>query len=222
MEAEARSPIDETDEVRARLYALLGRLLARPPGPPLLRQIAALHGTGSSLGRALDELAERAAGTDEGEALREYNALFIGLERGELVPYASYYLTGFLNDRPLARLRRDMQALGIERVPGVAEPEDHIATLCEIMAGLAAGAFEAPAGPGQVEFFRRHLAPWAGRFFLDIEQARGASLYRPVGTIGRLFTDLEEEAWAAPMPTGEGQQIRPDIVRLQDGGRWQA
>jgi TorA maturation chaperone TorD len=54
------------------------------------------------------------------------------MSRGELLPYGSYYLTGFLNERPLARLREDLQALCIERVEKQCEPEDHAAILCEI------------------------------------------------------------------------------------------
>lgn len=152
------------------------------------------------MGQALDELARLAAATGADAAEREHNALFIGVDRGELVPYASFYLTGFLHDRPLARLRRDMQALGVERRPGVAEPEDHIAALCEIMAGLITGAYgEAPAADA-ASFFRRHLAPWAGRFFADLERARAAALYRPVGTLGRIFLTIEASLLPATPP----------------------
>ena len=68
---------------------------------------------------------------------REYFDLFIGMGRGEILPYASYYLTGFLHERPLARLRGDLIAFGIERAENNPEPEDNAATLCEIMAGFA-------------------------------------------------------------------------------------
>jgi TorA maturation chaperone TorD len=195
------SVVDEVDQQRARLYALLGRFLARPPSRELLAQVAVLRGGGGSgdglLGRALGELAELAGSTTEAEAEREYNALFIGVDRGELVPYASYYLTGFLNDRPLARLRQDMQALGLERAPGVAEPEDHVAALCEMMAGLITGAFGESPEIGQRQFFERNLGSWAGRFFGDLEQAEAAGLYRPLGAIGRLFIEIEADDWAA-------------------------
>ena len=197
---------DEADLLRARIYALLGQLLARPPGASFLACLAGLQGQdGTALGDALNALARLAATTSAEEAEREFNALFIGVERGELLPYASYYLTGFLHDRPLARLRRDMAALGIERAPGVAEPEDHIAAMCEMMAGLLEGAFgDRPAiAPDQALFFERHLAPWAGRFFEDLERARGARLYRPVGTIGRLFVAVDAAA----------QQYQPDEGR---------
>jgi TorA maturation chaperone TorD len=125
---------------------------------------------------------------------REYFKLFIGLGRGDLLPYASYYLTGFLNERPLARLREDLARLGIERAEGNLEPEDHAATLCEIMAGLAGGQFPAPEG-AERQLFERHIAPWMGRLFADMENAEEAAFYRNVGTIGRLFLEIEAEAF---------------------------
>lgn len=209
--------MDEDDLLRARVYGLLGHLLARPPRRALLDELAGLRGTETPLGRALDELGRRCAAVREEDAELEYNALFIGVDRGELVPYASYYLTGFLNDRPLAQLRRDLGRLGIEPIPSVAEPEDHIAALCEIMAGLITGSFGPGSGSGEAAFFRRHLAPWAGRFFEDLERARAAVVYRPVGTIGRLFMEFEEDL-QAPRPV-EGGQVPAEMVRLGDGGR---
>ena len=135
--------------------------------------------------------------TDAEAVAREYFALFIGTGRGELLPYASYYLTGFLNERPLARLRADLAVLGIERAAETSEPEDHAAILCEIMAGLVGGEFRATLDQ-QRQFQGKHLAPWIGRFFADLEAAQAARFYRPVGTIGRLFMAIETEAFALP------------------------
>ncbi|NUB15309.1 molecular chaperone TorD [Azospirillum brasilense] len=197
--------IDDADRLRAQAYGLLAHLLARPPSRDLLATVGALDGDGSPLGRAISDLAARArtlAEEPDGEhrAEREYHELFLGVTRGELVPFASYYRTGFLIDRPLASLREDMQALGIERAPGVSEPEDHIAAIVEIMGALAAGTVGTTDGepdlPRQKRFFERHLAPWAGRFFQDLEEASAAHLYRPLGTFGRLFLDIETNAFA--------------------------
>jgi len=128
---------------------------------------------------------------------REFFDLFIGLGRGELLPYASYYLTGFLYERPLARLRADLAPLGIERSEGNAEPEDHAAILCEIMSGLISGRLPAPDGTDQ-QMFEKHLAPWIGRFFADLERAQAARFYRHVGALGRVLIDIETEAFALP------------------------
>jgi len=187
---------DDADRLRAQAYTLLAQFLARPPSGTLLDAAAGLHGDATPVGRALGALATASRTTTEDEAEREYNALFIGVVRGELVPYASYYLTGALNDRPLARVRQDLRELGVEPAPGVAEPEDHIAALCEVMAALIDGTLGVPDLERQQRFFERHLAPWARRFFSDLERAGAARLYRPVGAIGRLFTDIETDAFA--------------------------
>lgn len=187
--------VDEVDAARAQEYALLSTLLARAPDAALLKRIAELRGDTTPIGLAHIALAEAASQASMEKVEREFFNLFIGIGRGELMPYASYYLTGFLHERPLARLREDLGKLGIERTEGNTEPEDHAATLCEIMAGLAGGRFGATAG-GDQEIFKKHMAPWIGRFFSDLECADAANFYRPVGTIGRLLVDIETEAFA--------------------------
>lgn len=194
--ASGASPVSDIDLLRSRVYALLAQLLARPPAAGLLCGIARLAGDDTRFGQALAGLAAAAAAISEDEARREYETLFIGVVRGEVVPYGSYYLTGFLNDRPLGRLRRDLDALGIERASGVPEPEDHLASLCEVMSGLITGSLGTPAE--QSRFFDRHLRPWAGRCFADIENAPAARLYHPLGRLGRLFIDIETEGFALP------------------------
>ena len=187
----------EEDRLRAHQYQLLARLLAGPADAPLLRVASGLTGDGTELGRALAELADRARQTTPERASCEYHELFIGIGRGELVPYASYYLTGFLNEKPLAKLRSDMARLGIARANDVSEPEDHIAALCEMMAGLITGAFGAPlALTAQRAFFDRHLATWAPVFFADLEKAESAWLYAPVGTLGQVFMGIEKTGFA--------------------------
>src|SRR6266446_3665952 len=150
--------VDEVDAARAQEYALLSVLLARAPDAGLLERLGTLRGDASPLGLAHVALAEAAQRTNVERLEREYFDLFIGLGRGELLPYASYYLTGFLHERPLARLRADLAELEITRSEGNPEPEDHIAILCEVMAGLAGGSFPAPAGADQ-KMFDKHIAP---------------------------------------------------------------
>jgi len=193
--ASSGGDVDEIDSARAQEYALLAALLARAPDAELLKRLASLRGDASPLGLAHVALAEAASAANPAVVEREFFDLFIGIGRGEVMPYGSYYLTGFLHERPLARLREDLVQLGIERTEGNAEPEDQAATLCEIMAGLAGGRFGAPAGSDQ-QIFEKHVAPWMGRFFADIERAEAARFYRPVGMIGRLFLDIETEAFA--------------------------
>lgn len=187
--------IDEVDSARAQEYAVLSALLARAPDSGLLERLAGLRGDATPLGVAHIALAQAAGKYTAEQIEREFFDLFIGVGRGELLPYASYYLTGFLHDRPLARLREELGKLGIERSQDNMEPEDSAATLCEIMAGLAGGRLGATSGSDQ-QIFENHLAPWMGRFFADLERAQAARFYRPVGTIGRLFMDIESEAFA--------------------------
>lgn len=192
----ARVPVASEDLMRADLYGFLANMLARPPDEAALARIASLSGDDGEIGRAFGELSRRAAVTDARQAAREFDALFIGLGRGELVPFASFYLTGFLNEKPLVRLRDDMRRLGIARADGVSEPEDAIASLLEIMAGLIRGEFGDPRATGdQAAFFEAHVAPWAGHFFSDLEGAASAVFYAPLGRIGRCFVEVEREAF---------------------------
>jgi TorA maturation chaperone TorD len=189
--------IDDVDAARAAEYALLSVLLARAPDAEFLARLARLRADASPLGLAHAALAEAAAATTAERAEREFFNLFIGLGRGELMPYGSYYISGFLYERPLARLREDLGRLGIARAEHNCEPEDQAAILCEIMAGLAGGKFPAPSGADRA-LFEKHLAPWIGRFFADLERAAEADFYRRVGTLGRLFINIETEAFALP------------------------
>ena len=186
--------IDELDVARSRQYALLSVLLARAPDAELLARIATLRGDASRLGLAQAALAEAAAAANVEQIEHEFFELFIGIGRGELLPYASFYLTGFLNERPLARVRADLERFGIERVNGTTEPEDHAAILCDVMAGLVDSRFGATPGADR-EFFEKHLQPWIGRFFADLEQARAADFYRQVAALGRTFVAIESEAF---------------------------
>jgi TorA maturation chaperone TorD len=187
--------VDEIDRARAQEYALLATLLSRSPDTQMMGRLALLRGDASPLGVAHTALGEAAGRADEASAGREYFDLFGGLGQGLLLPYSSHYLAGSLYGRPLAQLRETFQLLGIEKAAGHSEPEDHVAILCEIMAGLIGGGISSPVGADR-EFFERHLAPWVRRFFVDLEQAKSADFYARVGLLGRAFVDVETEAFA--------------------------
>jgi TorA maturation chaperone TorD len=192
--AAAEHAVDPVDAGRAHQYLLLASLLSAPPSKKLLSAIAKLEGDDTPLGRAHGGLAEAAQNAVPAAVEREYFDLFIGVGRGEILPYTSYYLTGFLHERPLARLRGDLTAFGIERAENNPEPEDSAATLCEIMAGFADGRFAA-SHDQQQKFFEKHIAPWMGRMFADLEKNEVANFYRSVGALGRLFLEIETEAF---------------------------
>jgi TorA maturation chaperone TorD len=190
------------EHLRARTYSLLSQLLYGPPDGETLTNLAAIDPepcAGETLlvaaWRALANAATRAA---DGELEEEYQSVFIGIGQGEVVPYASWYLTGFLMEQPLAKLRSDLRVLGIEREPGVCEPEDHAAALCATMALLADDASTTIAR--QHGFFERHVAPWLTRFFRDLQQAPSARFYRAVGQLGERFIELERQAFAMSLP----------------------
>ena len=197
--AEVQCPrsISDEDRARAQMYQLLGVLLGGPPSSELLRGLATLKGDDTPIGTASRNLAALAQRTAPNDAEREFNNLFVGIGRGELLPYTSYYLTGFLNEKPLADLRSDLMARGIKARDNVKEPEDHMGTLCEIMAGIIAGEFLCDSDqPSQKAFFDAHLAKWAELFFADLEEAQSAVFYAPVGSLGRAFMAVEADAFA--------------------------
>ncbi|GAA0567511.1 molecular chaperone TorD family protein [Caenispirillum bisanense] len=201
MRGPAAGTNDDTEELRGQAYRLLAALLARPPDEAMLRRLAGLQGDdGSTLGSALASLGAAAARTGAAAAEREYNRLFIGVERGELVPYGSYYESGFLFGPPLIRLRGDLAGLGLARADGVCEPEDHVAVTLETMADLIDGRVSGRTADlvGQRGFFERHIGTWVPRFFHDLQHAAGASFYAPVGALGKAFLAVEARAFDLP------------------------
>lgn len=189
----ADGPPGNLDSNRARLYALLALVLARPPGEEVLALVGGLQAGPGVLGAALGQLgaAARAEIADPQRLRREYDRLFIGLSRGEVVPYASWYRTGFLQDRPLMAVRADLAALGLAKATTVPEPEDHVAALLDAMGLLIEAGSE-----DQRPFFGKHLEPFAERFFLDLEAAAGGGFYTAVGVLGRALIAVETEAFA--------------------------
>lgn len=199
------------DRLRADTYRVLGRLLAAPPDAETLGLFAEapVSNEDNLLAVAWRMLAMSAERATPGDVADEYQTLFIGLGRGELVPFASWYLTGFLMEQPLAQLRSDLDALGLGRKQDVAEPEDHAAALCEAMSLIV----EAEAGSDaerQAEFFTRHIQSWMGRFFRDLQQADAAHFYRAVGQLGEQFLEVESQYLAMAAP-------RLDDSRSQSG-----
>lgn len=182
----------EEDILRASLYAFLGSILSKPPTKETLTIAQSFSGDETGLGKAFDDLSKVAANTNVASAEREYLDLFVGLSRGELLPYSSYYLTGFLNEKPLAKLRNTISIMGIERSDDAKEPEDHIAALCDMMSGLITGRFDAPATlEVQKAFFADHIRNWAPHFFEDLENAEYSNFYKPIGRIGQEFMIIE-------------------------------
>jgi TorA maturation chaperone TorD len=188
---DSREPSPE-DAARAGVYTLLAALLRDVPDEALLarvRELAPARGR-DAFALAWEGLRLAAASVDPAAVDDEYHVLFIGLGRGELVPYGSWYQTGFLMERPLSVLRDDLAVLGFQRGPQVHEPEDHVAALCEVMAALAQDP-EVDIERQRV-FHQTHLAPWIARFWDDLGHTESALFYRSVARLGAVFAELEQ------------------------------
>ncbi len=198
--SDRRGSIKSTDaegaQARTEAYGLLAGLLRDPPGADLLQSLVdrgdavAQSHRPTDLQSAWKGLAEAARNADAEAVDGEFHKLFIGLGRGELLPYGSYYLTGFLMDKPLAALRDELARLGIQRADGVTEPEDHAAAICETMVLLADPEHGIPLS-GQQAFFSEYVGAWMPRFFSDVQGAKNADFYRSVGRLGEAFMEFE-------------------------------
>ena len=205
--------------VRANAYRMLAAAILSPPDSSLLQQIAALPSASGddACGRALTALQKAVAAASPQEAAEDYQQLFIGLGRGKVMPYGSWHISGRMMDKPLARLRSDLQTLGLARRPDVGEPEDHAGALCETMAvlcaeedGEAAASAEAAAEAGaaleksalsfsrQQKIFAAHLEPWLEIFFADIVRHAEGDFYRAFGAFGAAFAAFERRYFAMP------------------------
>ena len=184
---------DPEQQLRMQIYLLLSGLLKSAPDMDLLillRHIDSEQDSGSAMVNAWAELKLAADMAEPGDVEDEYHQLFIGLGRGELVPFGSWYQTGFLMEKPLAKLRADLAYLGYERDESVHEPEDHVAALCDVMAMM----IQDGAGfAQQQDFFTQHMEPWLVRFFRDLQAAEAARFYRSVGQLGESFLDIEQQ-----------------------------
>ena len=192
-----RERVSEDFRFRANYYYLLSKLLSESPTDDTISSVA-LFGVpnadaNNSFLIALNNLAEAARAKPDIESLDdEYHDLFVGMGRGELVPYGSWYITGMLMDKPLSLVRQDLKALGIERIKNNKEPEDHVAALFDIM-GILIECDDEYQFKAQQTMFKRHLKPWVRRFFKDLSAARKANFYKKVGEFGVEFIDFETE-----------------------------
>ncbi len=185
--------VESSDQARrAAFYSLLAALLRNAPDADVLAYCLSLDTTDqkSELGAAVNTLVLAAKHSDPQRLKEEFHELFIGLGRGELVPYGSWYQTGFLMERPLGQLRADLAKLGFERSDDVHEPEDHIAALMEVMAMLI---YEGAPQEQQRLFFETHISSWAKDFMKDLSVAETATFYRSVARLGSAFVAIESQ-----------------------------
>jgi TorA maturation chaperone TorD len=194
------SPADSEEIARADLYGLLSRLWFGPPDAALKQQFEHAAATGADAGSFLhapwQQLVAAMRASSVEAARREHDTLFIGLGKPDVYLYASFYLSGFLNERPLVQLRNDLDILGLARAGTMTETEDHIAYEFEVMRYLIAGDDAAQCNlEQQRRFFRAHLQPWAERLCDAVQAHPQGSLYRAVAALTRAFVQVETQAF---------------------------
>ena len=198
-EQQAIDFIAEEQQYRSSVYKMLAGLMRTAPDKNTLDNIsvfASIEQQQDELVLAMSMLGVSATAIDVAAVDDEFHALFIGLGRGELMPYASWYLTGFLMERPLSTLRDELAVLGFERSDNVHEPEDHIAALCEVMAMMIDEGFSINQ---QEKFFSAHIASWQECFYTDLSEAESSVFYRSVGRFGQAFSAFEKKYLAMPV-----------------------
>jgi len=185
--------VSDEDLERAEAYAVIGRLFAAPPDAEFLDMLSELEGDGSPLGTAAAELAGAARDSGPDVAAQEFAELFVGLvTREEVSPYGAVQMTGSMFGEALLKLRTDLGALGIAKADDISETEDHIAVLCQVMAGLLRGELGTDMTPDKIAgFFKAHLAPWAPKFAKAVEASAGLKFYAPAARFARLFWESE-------------------------------
>lgn len=196
MPTAADGNLEDEQRYRAGAYGLLAALLRAVPDQMLLDHLVALspqsdpqsNSEPDALAEAMASLADAARGRSPTQIEEEYHDLFIGIGKGEVVPYGSWYMTGFLMEQPLSNLRDDLRALGFERSVDTREPEDHAAAILEVFSVMIADTSNIPE---QQRFFDSHMKPWLERFFADLGNARSADFYKPVAQFGAAFIKLE-------------------------------
>ncbi len=192
------SALDE-ETARAEVYGLLSALYYAPPASMLdqLRvAVTEAPAAGALLEASWSELVQSARKLTNEEISREYDALFGGVGKPEIYLFGSHYLSGFLNEKPLAALRTDLAALGLVRDEAMSETEDHVAYLCEVMRYLIAGDDVAVANlTRQREFFARHLQPWVNALCEALIHHPKAGFYRSVAGFTQAFISVETQGF---------------------------
>jgi TorA maturation chaperone TorD len=195
--------VSPEDQARAAIYGLVSNLFYAAPGRELLATIAqagediAVQGADSELGRAWRELQKAAAAADESALRQEYDDTFISTGRAPVFLYGSFYMAGFLMEKPVAKLRDELARLGFARTAESGETEDHISALCDVMRLLILGDETRAAAPVSVqrEFFVRNIAPWYEKLSGAIADAESTDFYKTAAMFARKFFDLESQSF---------------------------
>ena len=193
------SALDE-ETARAEIYGLLAQLFYQVPSPEFLAQLRVAVTDAPVAGGFLEEpwrqLVAASRVSTDADIAAEYNQLFGGVGKPEIYLYASHYVSGFLNDKPVARLREDLAALGLERDDSMSETEDHFACLCEVMRYLIAGDDVAVSNLTQQRaFFSKHVQPWVQEMLDVIVQHPKAQFFAQLASFTQAFLNIETQGF---------------------------
>ncbi|MEO8250634.1 MAG: molecular chaperone TorD family protein [Burkholderiales bacterium] len=192
---------DRIEEVaRADVYGVLAALFYAPPQVPMLAALRAAppaqeESDGGALEAAWQALAEAARAMEPADIASEYEALFGGVGKPDVYLFGSHYLSGFLNDKPLAHLRADLQALGVSKLESVYETEDHFSCLCDVMRHLIVQAAPNAGLSSQHTLFERHIGSWADAMCDAVQAHPKARFYACTAGFVRAFIAVEQQAF---------------------------
>jgi len=192
------SALDE-ETARAEVYGLLAALYYAAPTAELMAQLRVAVTEAPAAGGFLEEpwreLVAAARAQDDASVVSEYDDLFGGVGKPEVALFGSFYLSGFLNEKPLAQLRGDLAALGLARDERMPETEDHVAYLCEVMRFLIAGDDVVSNLSQQQKFFTAHLQPWVNDMTDTIAAHPKAHFYAALASFTRAFVSVETQGF---------------------------
>jgi TorA maturation chaperone TorD len=191
------------DLARADLYGLIARLFHQAPDQPLLDQIAASIPVGQEvkaedapLGKVWHTLVELVKSNPAQAWQDEFDLNFISVGRPNIILNGSFYMAGHLNERPLVEIRRALEEFGLEAAEEIAETEDHISAVCEVMRYLIAGDdVEVSNLTNERAFFNAHIRPWYEDLCVAIEDIPEMRLYQSVAALTREFLDIESQSF---------------------------
>lgn len=195
----AANSLDE-ETARAEIYGLLAALFYAAPTPEMYSDmrvaVTEAPAAGGSLESPWADLVAAAREQSLADTASEYDALFGGVSKPEVYLFGSHYLSGFLNEKPLAALRTDIAALGLGRDETLSETEDHVAYICEVMRYLIAGDDAATANlTRQREFFTRHVLTWLPAMCEAVMQHPKARFYRALAVFAECFVRVESQGF---------------------------
>ncbi|KJY82390.1 cytochrome c oxidase subunit II [Vibrio galatheae] len=204
--------MENQQTIRADIYLILSTLFRQAPSPELIAFLSEMdiEPTESAMQQAWAQIKSAASASNQSQLSDEYQELFIGIGRGEVVQFASWHITGSLMEKPLAAIRHDLTLLGLERETHVKEPEDHISALCEVMSALTDDD-----EPLQQIFFNKHLAPWFPLLMKQIQQAKNAKFYSAVASLTEAFLTLEQVRFSANLQSSKNR-LKIDVKNVTE------